>query len=65
MQKFTGVNLVIWNEFIDTIGPKLCNSPSSFISSVDTIVIYGNQKELYKSMNFDIQDIKIIDLNNI
>ena len=65
VQKFNGVNLDIWNEFLDIIDPKLYNSPSSFITSVDTIVVYGNQKELNKCFDFDFHDIKIIDLNKI
>lgn len=43
---FTGVNLEIWNDFINAVNHVYITSVKTFVQESDTIITHGNQKEV-------------------
>lgn len=48
---FTGVNLEIWNEFINKVNPIYKTDVKDFVQCSDTIIIHGQQKEVVDKIN--------------
>ena len=65
IDKLTGVNLNIWQKFIELIEPVVCKKAPDFIESVDTIIIHGLQENIFEEIRKSNLKKNVIDLNEI
>ncbi|MAV63572.1 MAG: GDP-mannose dehydrogenase [Candidatus Marinimicrobia bacterium] len=65
INNLTGVNLKIWQKFIELIEPVVYEKAEDFIKSVDTIIIHGLQENVFKEIRKSNLKKNVIDLNEI